>query len=214
MTQNNRAFAYGERIKGSRAENLKNAITGYENALPIIASSGFLQQLEILQQDLTNAYLQRLNLDTTGIDKLDSNGSDQANSIFQQLTQICLEQSDWYKASLSLSLWSTALFSQKATAQAAKPLLQAISLDIQHNPELVDTNLQKFASLMTQLDWQPDILPAQWQAANINPLSTQLQSQIYFTIGVISIQEKYWYKGSSAISMLVLASVFGEKGDR
>jgi tetratricopeptide (TPR) repeat protein len=196
MTQNNRASAYSDRIKGDRAENLEYAIECYENALPIFASSRFLQELENLQKSLANAYLQRVSLDTTDTNNLDShNRIDKTNNTFQQLTQTCLAQSDWYKASLCLSLWSTALISQKATVQAVQPLLQAISLDTQHNHQLVDTDLQELASLMTQLDWQPEILPAQWQAVNTNPLTTQLQAQICFTIGVISIQEKYWYKG-------------------
>ncbi len=198
-TQNNLVIAYKNRIRGDRAENLEKSIECYENALPIIASSSFLQDLENLNNDLANAYLRRVNSDTTL--NHDLNQNDRTNQTLQQLTQTCLAQNDWYKASLSFSLWSKALVSQTLIAQAIQPSLQALNLDIQHNHQLIDTDLQELARLVTQLDWPPTILPSQWQTAAstlpspTSPLTPQLQAQICFTIGVISIQENYWYKG-------------------
>jgi hypothetical protein len=164
-TQSNLGTAYINRIKGKRFENLEKSIDSYESALPIIADSGFLKQLEILKDDLTKAYLQRVGLTATSNSNFSSNRDDQTNNTLQQLTQTCINQSEWYKATLSLSLWSQALISQKANVQAAHLLLQAINLDIQYNPQLIDTDLQEFASLMTHLDWKPDGLTAQWQIA-------------------------------------------------
>jgi tetratricopeptide (TPR) repeat protein len=201
ITQNNLAIAYLNRIHGNRTENLEKSIEYYENVLLIIADSGFLHQLENIRDDLADAYLQRVTLGKIDILNLNSNRIDQTNKTLEQLTQNCLEQADWYKATLSLSLWSKALISQKAVAQAAELLLQAISLDVQHNPHLVDTDLKELARLMTQLDWQPERLSAQWQVAMstlpfpVSPLTSELQAQICLIIGITSIQEKYWYKG-------------------
>ncbi len=190
MTQNNLAAAYYKRIKGDRSENLELAIECYENALPIIASSGFPQQLEALKNNLADAYLQRMSISSS-----ENNSNERTNNTLKQLTQTCLDQGDWYKAALSLSLWSKALLSQKATTQAAQPLLQAISLDLQHNPQLIDTDLQELANLLTKLDWPPATLPTQWQTATNSFLTPSLQAQICLTTGIISIQQKYWYKG-------------------
>jgi tetratricopeptide (TPR) repeat protein len=199
-TQDNLANAYIRKIRGGRSENLEKLIEYYERTLTIIASSDY-QQLENIIDALSNAYLQRVSSNNIGISYLDNNRMDRTNKILQRLIQTCLEQSDWYKATLSLSLWSNALIGQKAFAQAAQPLLQAISLNIQHNPQLIDTDLQELARMMTQLDWQLDTLIAQWETATstlpppISHLTPELQAQICLTIGIISIQEKYWYKG-------------------
>jgi tetratricopeptide (TPR) repeat protein len=196
MTQSNLAEAYGKRIRGDKSENLKTAIKCYENALLIIASSGFPQQLDDIKNSLANAYIQRVSFGSTDIESLN-----QTNDFLQQLVQTCLEQDDWYKASLSLDLWSTALASQQNPTEAVQPLLQVIGLDIQHNPQLIDTDLQELAKLISQLDWQPSELLPKWQAAReafsfpMPPLNPELQAKICLTIGVVSIQEKYWFKG-------------------
>jgi tetratricopeptide (TPR) repeat protein len=195
-TQNNLATTYKNRTTGNRQGNLEKAIKHHENALLIIANSGFLQELENLKISLADAYIQRV-----GFGNVDTQSINRTNDSLQQLVQTCLEQADWYKASLSLDLWSTALASQQNPTEAVQPRLQAIGLDIQHNPQLIDTDLQELAKLISQLDWQPSELLPKWQAAReafsvpMPPLNPELQAKICLTIGVVSIQEKYWFKG-------------------
>jgi CHAT domain-containing protein len=60
MTQNNLANAYGDRIRGERAENLERAIEFYEAALEVYTRTAFPQDWAMTQNNLANAYGDRI----------------------------------------------------------------------------------------------------------------------------------------------------------
>ena len=55
-TQNNLGVAYGDRIQGSRAENLEAAIKAYEAALTVYTREAFPQDWAMAQNNLGIAY--------------------------------------------------------------------------------------------------------------------------------------------------------------
>ncbi|MCC3506581.1 MAG: tetratricopeptide repeat protein [Microcoleus sp. PH2017_19_SFW_U_A] len=61
MTQNNLAIAYGDRINGSRAENLERAIEFYEAALTVRTLEDFPEKWAMTQNNLAAAYRNRIN---------------------------------------------------------------------------------------------------------------------------------------------------------
>ena len=56
----NLANAYGNRIKGSKADNMEAAIKAYEAALTVLTSEAFPQQWATTQNNLANAYNGRI----------------------------------------------------------------------------------------------------------------------------------------------------------
>jgi predicted enzyme related to lactoylglutathione lyase len=61
MTQHNLANAYGDRINGSRAQNLERAIGFYDAALTVRTFEDFPEQWAMTQHNLANAYGDRIN---------------------------------------------------------------------------------------------------------------------------------------------------------
>jgi CHAT domain-containing protein/tetratricopeptide (TPR) repeat protein len=60
MTQNNLAIAYGDRIRGERADNLEMAIAYYQQALEVYTRQAFPEQWAMTQHNLASAYRNRI----------------------------------------------------------------------------------------------------------------------------------------------------------
>ena len=60
MTQNNLANAYGDRIRGERADNLERAIEHYEQALTVRTREAFPADWAMTQNNLAAAYCDRI----------------------------------------------------------------------------------------------------------------------------------------------------------
>jgi tetratricopeptide (TPR) repeat protein len=60
MTQNNLGLAYGDRIRGERADNLERAIAAYEAALAVYTREAFPANWATTQNNLGSAYLYRI----------------------------------------------------------------------------------------------------------------------------------------------------------
>jgi tetratricopeptide (TPR) repeat protein len=196
MTQNNLGNAYKERILGDspeerlrqRAKNLELAIDCFQQALQVHTQQAFPREWAKTQNNLGEAYILRLQL--FGIQDRHS-----TIELLQSLTTFFLEQQRWRNASSSYTLWAKALTDNSTKPDylaAVTPLLNAIDLDSQHNPDLIDTDINEFATILPHLNWQPTDFPAAWQGIINSEIDSNLLAKIYFNIGLIGRSEGRW----------------------
>jgi tetratricopeptide (TPR) repeat protein len=195
-TQNNLGNAYKERILGDspeerlrqRAENLELAIECYQQALQVRTQAALPRDWVQTQNNLGEAYILRLQL--FGIQD-----HDPTIELLQSLTTFFLEQQRWRNASSSYTLWAKAIADNNTKPDypaAVTPLLKAIDLDSQHNPDLIDTDINEFTTILPHLNWQPPDLPAAWQGIINREIDSHLLAKIYFNIGLIGRSEGRW----------------------
>jgi tetratricopeptide (TPR) repeat protein len=196
LTQNNLGTAYQNRILGDspeerlrqRAENLELAIDCFQQALQVRTQQALPRDWANTQNNLGEAYILRLQL--FGIQDRHS-----TIELLQSLTTFFLEQQRWRNASSSYTLWAKALTDNSTKPDylaAVTPLLNAIDLDSQHNPDLIDTDINEFATILPHLNWQPPHIPAAWQGIINREIDSNLLAKIYFNIGLIGRSEGRW----------------------
>jgi tetratricopeptide (TPR) repeat protein len=189
MTQNNLAIAYSDRIRGDRGENLELSIACYEAALEVLTKKDLPREWAITQNNLGEAYILRLQL--FGVKE-----ADHTIELLQELTLFFLEQQRWRNASSSYTLWAKALIDKNNTnpnySAAVVPLIKAINLDQQYNPDLIDTSIEELATILPHLNWQPPDLPKAWQSAIHNEVEADFLAKLYFNIGLIDRSTGRW----------------------
>jgi tetratricopeptide (TPR) repeat protein len=189
MTQNNLATAYSDRIREDRGENLELSIACYEAALEVLTKKDLPREWAITQNNLGEAYILRLQL--FGVKE-----ADHTIELLQKLTLFFLEQRWWRKASSSYTLWAKALVDKNNTkpnySAAVVPLIKAINLDRQYNPDLIDTSIEELATIIPHFNWQPPDLPKAWQSVIHNEVEADFLAKLYFNIGLIDRSTGRW----------------------
>jgi tetratricopeptide (TPR) repeat protein len=179
--QNNLGEAYRSRILGDRAENLEQSINHYQQALQVLNPEYSPQDWAMTQNNLGEAYIMWLQL--FGIQD-----HDQTVELLEKLTTFFLQQYRWRNASSSYTLWAKAL----SGSAVITPLLRAIDLDWQYNPDLIDTDISELAAILPRLNWQPSDLPKAWQSIFRSTIEPELLAKVYLNIGLIGRSEGRW----------------------
>jgi tetratricopeptide (TPR) repeat protein len=187
--QNNLANTYSERIRGDRGENLEKSIACYEAALKVRTKKDLPIDWAQTQNNLGETYILRLKL--FGVQE-----ADRTIELLQELTLFFLGQRRWRSASSSYTLLAKALADRNNTkpnySAAVVPLLEAINLDRQYNPDLIDTSIEELATIIPHLNWQPPDLPKAWQFAIHNEVEADFLAKLYFNIGLIDRSTGRW----------------------
>jgi tetratricopeptide (TPR) repeat protein len=181
VTQNNLGEAYRSRILGDKSENLEQSIEHYQQALQVLNPGSSPQDWAMTQNNLGEVYIMRLQL--FGIHK-----HNQAIELLEELTTFFLQNYHWRNASSSYTLWAKAL----SGSAAVTPILRAINLDWQYNPDLIDTDISELAAILPRLNWQPSDLPKAWQSIFHSTIEPELLAKVYLNIGLIGRSEGRW----------------------
>jgi tetratricopeptide (TPR) repeat protein len=180
-TQNNLGEAYRSRILGDCAENIEQSIEHYQQALQVLNPGSSPQDWAMTQNNLGEVCIMRLQL--FGI-----RNHDQTIELLEELTTFFLQNYHWHNASSSYTLWAKAL----SGSAAVTPILRAINLDWQYNPDLIDTDISELAAILPRLNWQPSDLPKAWQSIFHSTIEPELLAKVYLNIGLIGRSEGRW----------------------
>ena len=76
---------------------------------------------------------------------------DTAAAYYQKAFEATSAAQDWHRASLTLTAWGRSLESQSNWTEAVKNYIQALSIDIEHNSELVYSDIKNLGRMLKQL---------------------------------------------------------------
>ena len=98
-----------------------------------------------------------------------------AVAYFQKVFEARSAANDWRNASSTLAAWGETLEDQSNWTEAAKIYIRALAIEVEHNEELIDSDLKDLGRMLKQLGdsqfaaiWREvrgEELPEQWRSA-------------------------------------------------
>ena len=158
-------------VGSQKQRHFEDAITFYHKALQIFEDAG----------DFYSAASDYSNL---GIIAQEQRRFEDAVAYFQKAFAALSAANDWHKASSTLTAWGRTLEIQSNWTEAVKIYIQALAIDIEHNSELVGSDIADLGRMLKQLgdsqfqviwrEFTGDECPEQWfsaiqEASSIDP---------------------------------------------